>query len=202
MKRIGVFGGTFDPPHAGHMAVAEAALRQCGLDEVWLMVSPENPFKSGRRMTPEAARLDMARLAVASLPAESRARIKVSDFEVGLPRPTYTINTLHGLDRQYPGCRFSIIIGGDNLSSFGKWRDSEEIASRYGIIAYPRPGEELPAETQMPPGCVILKDVLPMDVSSTRIREVLKSAGCPDADIAVAPDVVRYIKENHIYDRD
>ena len=66
------------------MAVAEAALRQCGLDEVWLMVSPENPFKSGRRMTPEAARLDMARLAVASLPAESRARIKVSDFEVGL----------------------------------------------------------------------------------------------------------------------
>lgn len=199
MKEIGIFGGTFDPPHRGHIAIAEAALRQCGLDEVWLMVSPENPFKSGRRITPEADRLRMAALAVKELPEDLRDRIRVSDFETRLPRPTYTVATLRALREAYPDCRFRLIIGGDNMSAFSKWREPEEIIRDYGLIVYPRPGDETWDPTQMPPECVILKDVPLMPVSSTEIRECLRSGSAGGCDRTVAPGVARYINEHHIY---
>lgn len=199
---IGIFGGTFDPLHVGHLAVAEAALRQCGLGEVWLMVSPENPFKSGRRITPEGERIEMCRAALESLPAELRGRIHVSDFETRLPRPSYTIDTLHALDEAYPGCRFRIIIGGDNLDAFDRWRSPEEILTRYGVIVYPRPGQTTADMSKIPSGCVILKDVRLMDVSSTELRGLLRDGDTAGLAGRIPEAEIKYIKEHHIYDRD
>ncbi len=195
-RTIGIFGGTFDPPHAAHLAVACAALRQGGVDEVWMMVSPCNPFKSGRRMSPESDRLAMTRLAVESLPDECRRRIKVSDFEMRLPRPSYTIATLRALSAAFPGCSFRLIIGGDNLAAFGRWKNPDEIISHYGLIVYPRPGEEASASDKMPPGCVILKGVPMKADSSTAIRHDLANGIIPDG----LPDrVARYINDKGLY---
>lgn len=197
MCKIGIFGGTFDPPHAGHLAVACAALRQGEADEVWLMVSPQNPLKQGRRMSAEADRLAMARLAVDSLPDDLRSRIKVSDYETHLPRPSYTVATLRSLRKDYPGCRFRLIVGGDNLESFGRWREPEEILRDYGLIVYPRPGEEATSASNLPAGCVILRDVPLKGESSTSIRRAI---ACGEEPQGLPPGVADYIKQKGLYE--
>lgn len=201
MRRIGIFGGTFDPPHLGHLAVASAALQSGEVDEVWLMVSPENPFKSGRQMSPESERLEMARLAVASLPEEERRNIKVNDFETRLSKPTYTITTLRALREEYPDCQFRLIIGGDNLTAFERWRNPEEILNDYGIIVYPRPGDTEWDSTRMPSGCVILKDVPLFPFSSTQVRACLSEGDASGAARMVPEAVAQFIIKNNIYGR-
>ncbi len=140
-RTIAVYGGSFDPVHTGHTMIASQVASLPGVDEVWLMVSPENPFKQGRRMAPEARRLEMARLAVADLD-----NVEVSDFEFSLPRPSYTYNTLRALRDAYPDCTFRIIIGADNWRDFAAWRSGREIASEFGVIVYPRPDTPIPAD--------------------------------------------------------
>ncbi len=190
MRRIGIFGGSFDPLHNGHLKVAQAALSECALDEVWLMVSPENPLKAGRLHAPEADRLAMARLAVAEESLKSGGRIKVSDFEFSLPRPSYTVNTLRALKASHPEDEFIWIAGGDSLESLAKWREPDVIVRDFGLIIYPRPGSALPEE--IPAGVAVLEDIQMIDVSSTRIREILRR-GETLKDLELPAEVAEYI---------
>lgn len=172
MKLIGIFGGSFDPIHNGHLEVAKAALTQCGLDEVWLMVSPENPLKADCKKTPEQIRLEIARIATEEFIKENpglEGHIKVCDFEFSLPRPSYTYLTLRKLSEAFPDFQFQWIVGGDNLRSLSKWKNPDEIIKEYGLIVYPRDTE---FNDSIPPGVTILKDLPLMDVSSTRIRQL------------------------------
>lgn len=218
---IGIFGGSFDPIHKGHLAIACAALREAGLEEVWLMVSPENPFKEGKRMAPMTDRIEMARLAVGDLPETVRRKIKVSDFEESMPLPSYTIDTLRALGKAYPKKEFRLIIGGDNLDAFADWREPEEILRDYGIIVYPRKVESRGKVESREPrveregvdnkrgrriviterDCFVLKDVELMDVSSTKIREAIVN-GDDVAELerlGLTASVAQYIKEKGLY---
>lgn len=208
MIKTGIFGGSFDPLHYGHLAIARDALAECGLDEVWLMVSPQNPLKQDRRLTPEPLRLQMARIGVDELPDDLRGRIIVSDFEMQLPKPTYTISTLHALDRAFSNREFHIIIGEDNFLNFSRWRSADEIAGRHHLIVYPRAGEENVAEgtdarkfheamSKYGRNCVILKNVPLLPVSSTLIRE--RAARGEDISALAGRRLAEFITSNKIY---
>lgn len=164
--RIGIYGGSFDPLHIGHVAMAGYVAQWGGVDQVWLMVSPENPLKSGQYRTPESQRLAMARAAVGDDP-----RVKVSDFEFSLPRPSYTFATLEALAAAWPEHQFVLIIGADNWRDFQLWRNPDEIISRYGVIVYPRAGCDVSGS--LPEGVSYLSDAPLVEVSSSFIRSAI-----------------------------
>ena len=131
--RIGIFGGTFNPLHNGHVALAKAFLRQAGLDEVWFVVSPQNPFKKNDALLDDSLRLEMVRRAVADIPG-----MRVSDVEFHLPKPSYMYLTLRHLSAAHPDCTFTLLIGGDNWAAFDRWANADEILATYDIAVYPR----------------------------------------------------------------
>ena len=133
MKRIGLFGGSFNPVHLGHTALAAYVCEQGLVDEVWMMVSPQNPLKQNLELLDEQHRLAMMQLAVAPYPA-----LKACDFEFHLPRPSYTYHTLQALRTAYPDSTFSLIIGEDNWQNFHRWYRGEEILRETPVIVYPR----------------------------------------------------------------
>ena len=154
MKKIAIFGGSFNPIHVGHIALAQAVLEQCGMDEVWLMVSPQNPLKTSAGLLDDRLRYELARLALQGVEG-----IVVSDYEMRLPKPSYTWNTLQHLRADYPSCSFTLLIGGDNWELFDKWYRAEDIKANYEIVVYTRtPSDE---------GYI--------DISSTDIRERIKA---------------------------
>ena len=155
MKRIGIFGGSFNPIHLGHIALAQAVLRQCVLDEVWLMVSPQNPLKQNATdLLDDQLRLQMAEKAL-----EGVEGVKACDYEFRLPKPSYTWNTLQHLSKDYPDYTFSLLIGGDNWAHFTRWRHWKDILRCHQVIVYPR--EDYPGTIDVPL----------LDVSSTEIRQ-------------------------------
>ena len=155
MKRIGIFGGSFNPIHNGHIALAQAVLRQCALDEVWLMVSPQNPLKQNSTdLLDDHLRLQMAEKAL-----EGVEGVKACDYEFRLPKPSYTWNTLQHLSKDYPDYTFSLLIGGDNWAHFTRWRHWKDILRCHQVIVYPR--EDYPGTIDVPL----------LDVSSTEIRQ-------------------------------
>ena len=164
--RIGIFGGSFNPLHLGHTALAAYICEHGLVDEVWLMVSPQNPLKRDLTLLDENERLAMARLAVAPYPM-----LKACDFEFNLPRPSYTYHTLQALREAYPEHEFSLIIGADNWVSFPRWKASNEILARHHLLVYPRPGYEID-ESTLPPSVQKINTPL-IEVSSTFIRESL-----------------------------
>lgn len=153
MIRTGIFGGSFNPIHNGHIILARQLKERAGLDEVWLMVSPQNPLKQHAGLLADEARMEMARKAV-----EGEAGIVASDYEMQLPRPSYTWNTLQVLSRDYPDREFVLMIGGDNWELFDRWYRAEDIRRHYEIVVYTRtPGD---------PGFI--------DISSTEIRRRIR----------------------------
>jgi nicotinate-nucleotide adenylyltransferase len=116
VKRVAIYGGSFNPIHRGHLAVAQCAVEQGAADEVWLMVSPQNPLKAADGLMDEQVRLLLAQRATRNLPA-----VRVSDFEFHLPRPSYTWRTLSALQQHYPDCRFTLLVGSDNWALFPRW---------------------------------------------------------------------------------
>ena len=153
MIRTGIFGGSFNPIHNGHIILARQLKERAGLDEVWLMVSPQNPLKQHAGLLDDEARMAMARKAV-----EGEAGIVASDYEMQLPRPSYTWNTLQALSRDYPDREFVLMIGGDNWELFDRWYRAEDIRRHYEIVVYTRtPGD---------PGFI--------DISSTEIRRRIR----------------------------
>ncbi len=190
MKRVGVFGGSFNPVHWGHVRLAEWIVRHGWADEVWLMVSPRNPLKEQAGLLPEAERLDMARLAAGEV-----AGVRASDFEFSLPRPSYTWRTLEALRAAFPATAFSLIIGADNWQHFDRWARPDYIRAHHKLLVYPRPGYPLDASA-LPDGVDLLGAPV-FDVSSTRVRKLLRENG--DASRLVPAPVLRYIKERHLY---
>lgn len=186
--RTAVFGGSFDPIHIGHTALAEAVLRENLADEVWFMVSPLNPHKQGQSLTPEDTRLAMVQLAIGD-----EARFKASDFEFSLPRPSYTLNTLRALEEAYPQRQFLLLIGADNWAKFDRWYCGDRIIEHYPIIVYPRENQQQPT---LPRGVTWLLSPL-CDVSSTQVRRM--AARGEDFSAFVAPAVARYIMSNNLY---
>lgn len=166
--RTGCLFGTFDPPHNGHVAIAQAMLERAGLDAVWLVVTPLSPFKQGNVISPDSVRLFMAELAVRDLPG-----LRASDVELGLPQPNYTVDTLAEMRRRYADEEFSLIMGSDNLSGLHKWRSPEKILEHHRVLIYPRPGSDLHRQQAVfaEHPSVQWVDAPMMDLSSTRIRQ-------------------------------
>ncbi|MCC6721963.1 MAG: nicotinate-nucleotide adenylyltransferase [Bacteroidia bacterium] len=133
--KIGLYFGSFNPIHNGHLIIAQFMLNQTDLEEVWIMVSPQNPLKSARDLFPEKQRLEMAEIAVGN-----NEKIKVSDFEFSMPRPSYTCDTLKKLVKKFPQHQFEIIMGSDTLQHLDKWKDYEYILINFKILSYQRDG--------------------------------------------------------------
>jgi nicotinate-nucleotide adenylyltransferase len=163
--KIGLFFGSFNPIHIGHQIIANVMVDQTDLDEVWFVVSPQNPFKSPRSLIHEQDRFKMVELAI-----DDHYRFKASDVEFHMPRPSYTIDTLTYLSEKYPAHEFKLIIGGDNLNHFHKWKNSDQILEQYGLYVYPRPGKNKVIDHPN----VRYVDAPMIDVSATFIRKSLK----------------------------
>ena len=176
MIRTGIFGGSFNPIHNGHISLARQLKEREGLDEVWLMVSPQNPLKQSSDLLDDEARLEMARKAL-----EGVEGIIASDYEMHLPRPSYTWNTLQALSRDYPEREFVLMIGGDNWDHFDRWYRSEDIKANYEIVVYTRT-----------PG-----DAGFIDISSTDIRQRIRQHRSIRK--LVPPAVADIIKERGYY---
>ena len=183
-----VFGGSFDPIHNGHIALAREVLSRGMAQEVWFMVSPQNPHKIDSRLTDENVRLRMVQRAIGK-----EIGFVACDFEFSLPRPSYTLRTLDALEKAYPDRCFTLLVGADNWAKFDKWYKGDEIVRRFGLVVYPRGGESVPG---LPQGVVWL-DASLHDVSSTQIRDILVSGG--DVSPFLPPAVHEYIIENKLY---
>ena len=163
MIKTGIFGGSFNPIHNGHIQLARQLREAAGLDEVWLMVSPQNPLKEQAGLLADDQRLQMARQALADEPF-----IEVSDYEFHLPRPSYTWNTLQALKDDFPDREFVLLIGGDNWERFSRWYRADDIVSNYQIIVYPRRGSDIDLKSL--PSTVSVVEAELLDISSTDIR--------------------------------
>lgn len=164
-SRIGIFGGSFNPIHVGHITLAHQLRKQAGLDEVWLMVSPQNPLKQGSNdLLDDRLRYQLARLAL-----HGEEGIRASDYELHLPRPSYTWNTLEHLRKDFPTRTFILLIGGDNWAHFHRWYRADDIMREYQIVVYPRRGSEY-QPASLPENVTIAENAL-IDISSTDIRE-------------------------------
>lgn len=187
-QRVAVFGGSFDPIHNGHLALAGEVVSRGLADEVWLMVTPQNPHKQDKILSDERLRFQMAQLAV-----EGMDGVKACDFEFSLPRPSFTLTTLTALDEAFPDKEFCLLIGADNWEKFDRWYKGDEILSRYGIIVYPRGSE---GEPPLPSGVRWLPAKL-YDISSTMVRAAVAAGN--DITGLVPATVVRFINDNKMY---
>ena len=188
---IGIFSGSFNPIHIGHLILANYITEFTALDEVWLLVSPQNPWKEEDELLDENIRLDMTRLAVEKYP-----KLKVSDFEFSLPRPSYTVNTLDALQKKYPEHEFTLIIGADNWSAFENWKNYDEIVENYKLKIYPRLGYRISVPAKQKKNVEALDSPI-IEMSSTFIREGI-SAG-KDMKAFLPCEVYEYIKERGLY---
>ncbi len=182
---VGLLGGSFNPIHIGHLALANYLCEYGGVDEVWFMVSPHNPLKSHAELWDDDLRLQLVREAIDGYP-----RFKVTDIEFQLPRPSYMVHTLDALKERYPAVRFVPIIGSDNWHCFTQWFQYERILNENHLLVYPRPG--FPIDAQTLPASVTVVDAPLLDISSTFIRESLKTG--KDIRFFLPPTVYRYLQ--------
>ena len=168
MKKVGLYFGSFNPIHVGHMVLANYMLEFTGLNELWFVVSPQNPLKNKKGLLDVRHRIQMVELAIGD-----NNRMKVSSIETKLPQPSYTVNTLAYLKEKHPNYSFFLIMGSDNLESLHKWKNYEEILKRHKIIVYPRPG--YPGGEFLSHESVIMSQAPLMEISSTFIREGIRN---------------------------
>ena len=216
MKKVGLFGGSFNPVHLGHTALAAYVCEQGLVDEVWMMVSPQNPLKQNLELLDEQHRLAMMQLAVVPYPV-----LKACDFEFHLPRPSYTYHTLQALRAAYPDYSFSLIIGEDNWQNFHRWYRGEEILRETPVIVYPREEDKRSSaqssefevqsseernsvELSAAPQFSIVNSQLSIlespplfPYSSTEVRAALAEG--KDVSTMLHPDVEAYIKQRGLY---
>ncbi len=194
-RRIGIFGGAFDPPHRGHVALATAAVQQLALDELRVFPTGQAWHKA-RDLSPAADRLAMAELAFADVPHTS-----VDGRELARAGPTYTVDTLRELRLEFPDAQFLVVIGADQAESLHSWRESAEIArlATISIAARARPvAPSTPFDaSKLPPGRREPVELPPMPVSSTEIRR--RAAAAEDISQLVPAPVARYIDQHHLY---
>jgi len=190
--KVGLFFGSFNPVHIGHLAIANYMLEYTDLKNIWFVISPHNPLKEKKSLLPEIQRLRLVREAIGDF-----NKFKASNVEFKLPQPSYTINTLTHLQEKYPKNEFVLILGSDNLQTFHKWKNYEEILKQYEIYVYPRPdsdGGQLKTHPK-----VKMTNAPVMDISSSFIREAIKQK--KDIRYYLPENVWNYIREMHFYEK-
>jgi nicotinate-nucleotide adenylyltransferase len=187
---IGLFFGSFNPIHIGHLIIAQTIFESTGIDELWFVVSPQNPFKKNKSLLHEFDRLDMVEMAIRENP-----KFKASDVEFHMPKPSYTIDTLAVLSEKYPEHSFRLIMGGDNLEYFKKWKNSHKILELYGLLVYPRPGQ-VNVEFDKNENIEFINAPL-MDISATFIRTAIKQGR--SIKYLVPESVERHIENQGLY---
>ncbi len=195
LMRIGCLFGTFDPPHLAHVGIARHMLQTCVLEQVWLVVTPQNPFKQDLTLSPDHHRLAMVRLAVQGEPG-----LMASGFELDLPRPSFTADSLRFMRRRWPEHVFDLIIGSDNLAAFHTWKQPDDILEHHRLLVYPRAGvrEHLAQSIhQGHPGVKVVADAPLLTISSTKIRDGIRA--WQKMEKHVAPTVLDYIRRNGLY---
>jgi len=166
--KIGLFFGSFNPIHIGHLIIANYMATQTDLDRVWLVVSPQNPLKPKKTLARDHDRLHLVRLGIGE-----NSKLKASDVEFGLPQPSYTIDTLAFLKEKHPEHQFVLIMGADNLGSLKLWKNYEQILADYDLYVYKRPAYELGEFADHPR--VRIFETPPLDISATYIRDCIKN---------------------------
>ena len=163
----GIFSGSFNPIHIGHLALANWICEFGGIDELWFLVTPQNPLKKESDLIDEKQRLQLVELAISGY-----AKFKASDFEFSLPRPSYTINTLRALRKKFPDRSFHLIIGADSWNGLANWKDAQKLLAEFSMLIYPRKGYE-----------IVIPDIYPnikkveaplIEISSTFIRQSIQ----------------------------
>ena len=187
---IGLFFGSFNPVHVGHMVLANYMASFTELEQVWFVVSPHNPLKEKSSLLDQNQRLHMVNLAIGD-----HLKLKSSNIEFSLSQPSYTINTLAHLKEKFPQHRFSLIMGEDNLKSFTKWKNYEEILNNYKLFVYPRPNSE--SGDLKHHKNVIMTEAPLMEISSSMIRKAIKAK--KDLYSFVPAAVWEYLDEMHFY---
>ncbi len=167
-KITGLYFGSFNPIHIGHLAIANYMVEFAGLNEFWFVVTPQNPHKQKINLLNDFDRLEMVQSAI-----EGDHRMQVSDIEFFLPKPSFTIDTLTYLQERNPGKTFKILMGSDNLENFHKWKNYEVILENFGIVIYPRPGFD--SSKIRHPNISVAENAPQMEISSSFIREAIKS---------------------------
>jgi len=198
MAKIGLYFGSFNPIHIGHTAIAGFMTEYTDLDQVWFIVSPQNPLKKKETLLDDYQRLYMAQLAIGD-----NDRLKASDIEFRLPVPSYTIDTLTYLKEKYEKNEFCLVMGEDNLLTLHKWKNAVKLVSNYPIYVYPRPhSEKIPSlllEKVLSAADIHKVDAPLMEISGTFIREGIKNG--KDVSYFLAPPVWKYIREMHFYEK-
>ncbi len=172
MKKTGLYFGTFNPIHIGHLIIANHMVEFSDMDEIWLVVTPHNPFKKKSSLLDDQRRLEMVYLATEDYP-----KIFPSKIEFGLPQPNYTVNTLAVLEEKYPKREFSLVMGEDNLKSFHKWKNNEVILDRHELFVYPRisvPEKSVDSSLIQHPK-IHLIDAPIIEISASAIRKAIKA---------------------------
>jgi nicotinate-nucleotide adenylyltransferase len=188
--KIGLFFGSFNPIHIGHLAIANYIVEYTDIDKLWFVVSPHNPLKQKKNLLNDYQRLEMVNRAIFD-----DLRFKACDIEFKLPRPSYTINTLTYLKEKYPDHEFLLIIGSDNYANLEKWKNYEILLSEYHFIIYPRP--DFTIENIYRKGSFTIVDAPLIEISSTFIRKALSEKR--DIRHFLHPEVFKYIDEMGFY---
>ena len=167
-QKIGLFFGSFNPIHMGHMIIANIMAENTDLSKVWFVVSPQNPFKQSKGLLHEFDRYDMVKAAIAD-----NYKLEVTDIEFHLPKPSYTIDTLTVISEKNPQHNFRVLIGEDNLTNFEKWKNHDQILDQYGLYVYPRPN--VTKSEILRHGNVKIVEAPLLDISATYIRQCIKN---------------------------
>ena len=188
--KVGLFFGSFNPVHIGHMIIANYMISFTDIEELWFVLSPQNPLKEKSLLIDDALRLEMLKIAVGK-----NAKIKVSDAELKLSKPSFTINTLKHLAELYPKDEFVIIMGSDGLESFSQWKDYQILEKNYQRYIYPRPGADY-FDFKLHKNCIFHPAPL-VDISSKYIRNALKEK--KDMRYFLPAGVFEFISSNDLY---
>ena len=188
--KIGLFFGSFNPIHIGHLIIANYMATQTDLDKVWLVVSPQNPLKPKKTLARDHDRLHLVRLGIGDNP-----RLEASNVEFNLPKPSYTVDTLTYLHEKYPEREFALIMGGDNLASLHLWKNYERLLDNYTIYVYRRPLTDVGDLAQSPH--VHIFDAPLLDISATYIRECLRQG--KSVRYLVPEAVFEYLENSNLY---
>ena len=190
VPKIGLFFGSFNPVHVGHLIIANFMVTQTDLDQVWMVVSPHNPLKPKSSLAKDHDRLHLVHLAIGDNP-----KLKASDIEFKLPQPSYTIDSLTYLKEKYPDKAFALIMGGDNLASFHKWKNYELILRDYAIYVYQRPGHNLDTWENHPK--INFFEAPLMQISASYIRKCLQEGH--SVQYLVPESVFNYLEQSRLY---
>lgn len=188
--KIGLFFGSFNPIHVGHLIIANHMATQTDLDKVWLVVSPHNPLKPKKSLARDFDRLHLTRLGIGDNPL-----IEASNVEFGLPQPSYTIDTLAFLKEKHPDREFALIMGGDNLATLDQWKNYEQLLAGFDIYVYRRPGIELGPFASHPR--VKICEAPLLDISATYIRDCLRKGR--SVRYLVPEAVFEYLESGNLY---